>query len=179
MESVDFVRKVGQSVGRAKPMIILTDLSDERNVANCYKAGGTCVVPKPFDVDDWVATLKQLASLAPSDSHRLRTPESPVSGFLSGVATRCYSTVLPGKAFPQSNRRNLTALRTAAQRLRCACAMRFRVAADNGLRVRPMTDIVPEDGAKELASSPEMRPLSVATNGRDALDLHRRANWHG
>ena len=63
MEGVELVRQIRQAAGRAKPMIVFADLSDDRTVANCYKAGASCVVPKPFDLDDYVATLKHVASL--------------------------------------------------------------------------------------------------------------------
>ncbi len=63
MEGVDLVREIRKGVGRTQPVIVLTDLSDEQTVANCYKAGASCVVPKPFDLDDCIATLKHLASL--------------------------------------------------------------------------------------------------------------------
>ena len=63
IDGMELVRQIRQTVGRAKPIIVFADLSDERTVANCYKAGASCVVPKPFDLDDYVATLKHLASL--------------------------------------------------------------------------------------------------------------------
>ena len=74
IEGVELVRQIRQAVGKAKPMIVFADLSDERTVANCYKAGASCVVPKPFNLDDFIATLKHIASLwieaAPAFSER-------------------------------------------------------------------------------------------------------------
>ena len=63
MDGAEIVRKVRQSVGKAKPIIVFADLTDEWTVANCYKAGASCVLPKPFDLEDYIATLKYAANL--------------------------------------------------------------------------------------------------------------------
>ena len=63
MECVDLVEQIRQAIGVATVLIVFADLGDERTVASCYEAGASGVVPKPFDLDDWIVTLKHFAGL--------------------------------------------------------------------------------------------------------------------